>query len=88
MHRTLMGQYSCNVCGKRYSQASGLGRHHRETHEISLCMYCRDFKWGGRPYRLREHLEKRHPDVDVDAALDEATRTRRRTTIGTSHPGN
>ena len=45
-------------------------------------MYCHDFKWG-RPYWFKEHLKKRHPDVDPNVALEEATKTRRRATINT-----
>jgi hypothetical protein len=37
-----------------------------------LCTYCYAFEWG-RPYRFKEHLEKEHPDVDLDAALGGAT---------------
>jgi hypothetical protein len=56
-------------------------------HDVSsLCTYCGVFEWG-RPYRLREHLEEEHPDVDVEAALEEAIRTRRRVTSLTSHCG-
>jgi len=82
-----MGRYSCNVCGKRFSQPQGTKRHQRETHGASPCMYCGDFKWG-RPYLLRDHLKKRHPDVNIDAALEEATRTRRRATGTTSDRGD
>jgi len=62
-------------------------RHRREAHEASLCMYGCDFEWG-RPYRLREHLERWHSDVDIDAVLDEATRTRRRAKDIPSHRGD
>ena len=72
----LKGPYSCNICGKRYSQPQGVRRHQREMHGARLCNYCHDFEWG-RPYRLREHLQKWHPDVDPIAALEEATGTRR-----------
>jgi hypothetical protein len=44
-----------------------------------MCTYCGDFEWG-RPYRFKEHLKKRHPDLDPDAALDEATKIHRRAT--------
>jgi hypothetical protein len=69
-------QHSCNICGKTYSQPQGVRRHQRETHKASLCAYCHSFEWG-RPYRLREHIKKWHPDVvDIEAALDEATEMR------------
>jgi hypothetical protein len=47
-------------------------------------LICRDFEWG-RPYLLREHLEKEHPDVDIDEALDEAVRARREVTGVATH---
>jgi hypothetical protein len=34
-------------------------------------MYCGHFTWA-RPYRLKQHLEKRHPDVNTKAAMEEA----------------
>ena len=74
------GRYRCSICGLGYAQLQGLTRHLRETHEASFCIYCNDFKWG-RPYRLREHIKKRHPGVDPSVALEEATKTRRRTMI-------
>jgi hypothetical protein len=76
------GRYRCTICGLGYAQAQGLTRHHRETHEASLCTRCNDFKWG-RPYRYKEHLKKRHPDIDPNVALEEATKTRRRTVFNT-----
>lgn len=85
--RAPMGRYSCNVCGNRYSQLQGIKRHQREAHEASQCMYCRDFRWG-RPYLLRGHLKKRHPEVNIDAALEEAMGTRRRATGTTSYRGD
>jgi hypothetical protein len=65
-------QYACDICFKTYSQSQGVRRHQREVHKATLCTYCLSFEWG-RPYRLREHLEKQHPEVDVDLALKEAT---------------
>ncbi|KAH9968465.1 hypothetical protein BJV74DRAFT_889878 [Russula compacta] len=79
------GPYSCSIqgCSKEYARPGGLGRHYREKHAPNLCMHCGVFKWG-RPYLLREHIEKKHPDVDLDAALDKATGTSSR--IITGHP--
>ena len=77
--------YSCNICRKVYAQPQGVTRHHRETHSANLCTYCGDFEWG-RPYRFKEHLKKRHPDVDPDAALDEATKIHRRPTTIRRYP--
>jgi len=65
------GPYSCNVCGKQYTQQQGLWRHHREKHNPGLCDYCGIFRWG-RPYLYKRHLQKKH-GVNLDAALDEAT---------------
>ena len=87
IHRVPMGRYSCSVCGKRYAQPQGIKRHRREAHEATQCMYCRDFRWG-RPYLLRSHLKKRHPEVNIDAALEEAMGTRRRATGTTSYHGD
>jgi len=84
IRRDHTGRYSCDECGKSYSQPSGTRRHQRETHDASFCLICRHFEWG-RPYLLREHLEKEHPDVDIDAALDEAVRARRKVTGVATH---
>lgn len=75
--------YSCSFqgCSKKYAQRQGLRLHYREKHVPSLCMHCGVFKWG-RPYRLRKHIEKEHPDVDLDAALDKATETSSRIITG------
>ena len=69
--------YACNICAKTYSQPQGVRRHQRETHKASLCTHCHTFEWG-RPYRLREHYKRQHPEVDIDSdvALKEATRKR------------
>jgi hypothetical protein len=78
------GPNSCNICGKVYAQSQGVTRHLRETHRASICAYCGDFEWG-RPYRFKEHLKKQHPEVDPDAALDEAARIYRRPTTIRRH---
>lgn len=69
--------YACDICGKTYSQPQGVRRHQRETHKATLCTYCHSFEWG-RPYRLREHYKRQHPEVDIDSdvALKEANRKR------------
>ena len=73
------GRYWCSICGRNYIQQRGVTRHHRDVHEISLCMHCRKFKWHRR-HQLREHLQEQHPDVDLSATLDEITKTRRKAT--------
>ena len=74
------GRYSCSICKLDYAQPQGLTRHQRERHKAKLCIYCREFAWG-RPYLFREHLVKRHPGIDPDAAIIEPARTRRSATI-------
>jgi hypothetical protein len=81
------GRYLCRLCGKSYAQSQGLRRHEREKHDASLCTHCDAFTWG-RLYRLKEHLEEQHPDIDIEAALDEATRMRRRATGQASSRGD
>ena len=78
------GRYWCGICGRNYIQRQGVTRHQRDVHEVSLCMHCRSFKWRRR-HQLKEHLEEQHPDVDLAAALDEITRTRRKATKIKSH---
>jgi hypothetical protein len=65
------GRYRC-TCGRDYAQPQGLTRHRRETHEACICMYCGDFAWA-RPYRFKEHVKSKHPGIDPDLALEEAT---------------
>ena len=67
--------YACNICGKTYSQSQGVLRHQRETHKATLCTYCHSFEWG-RPYRLRDHYRKHHPEVNIKVALKESSRKR------------
>ena len=77
------GRYRC-TCGRDYTQRQGLRRHRRETHEASICVYCGAFAWA-RPYLFREHVKKKHPGVDPDVALEEASylKTRCSATIKT-----
>lgn len=75
--RVPKGPYSCDICRKVYAQPQGVSRHHREAHSSKTCTYCGDFEWG-RPYRFKEHLKRRHPNIDPDVAVDEARRIHRR----------
>ena len=82
---TAVSPYSCNICGKVYAQRQGVRRHHREVHEVNICTlaYC-NFKWG-RPYQLRKHLKKKHPDIDPDDVLGGLTGSHRKATTVPQH---
>jgi len=68
------GPYPCNICGKRYAQPQGVGRHYREKHgSPNSCSYC-NFEWS-RHYIYKAHLKSKHPGVISDAAQDDATWT-------------
>jgi hypothetical protein len=71
--------YSCDICGKAYAQPQGVTRHHREAHQVSVCIYCGIFRWG-RPYQLRKHLKEQHPNVDPDTVLGGPMGSRRKVT--------
>jgi hypothetical protein len=73
-------RYWCSICGRDFAQKRGVTRHHRDVHEVSPCLHCRDFEWKRR-HQLKEHLEEQHPDIHLSAALAEATRCRRTATI-------
>ncbi len=79
-HEAPQGQHWCGTCRLGYVQQQGLTRHRRDVHEFSRCMYCDNFKWHRRD-KLKQHLEVIHPDIDLSAALHEATRLRRAATI-------
>ena len=72
------GPYSCNICGKMYAQPQGVTRHHREAHQVSVCMYCGEFNWG-RLYQFKRHLKVKHPNVD-HMMLGGSTESRREVT--------
>jgi hypothetical protein len=82
VHGSPTHRFSCDMCDKDYAQPQGLTRHRRETHKPSLCRHCGVFQWG-RPYVLKEHLEKWHPGVNPDAELEEIKRNSRSTTTST-----
>ena len=71
--------YSCDICGKAYAQPQGVTRHHREVHQVRVCVYCDDFSWG-RPYQLRKHLKEQHPNVNPDDVLGGPIGSRRKVT--------
>ncbi|KAI0253118.1 hypothetical protein BJV78DRAFT_242258 [Lactifluus subvellereus] len=76
------GPYPCESCYKTFAYPQVLYRHQREKHEPDWCIFCGDFKWA-RPYLLKDHLIKKHPELDTDAALDDAMKARRRATTTT-----
>ena len=72
--------YSCDICGKKYSQPQGVSRHRHAAHDNPhSCLRC-EFKWS-RPYQYRIHLEKWHPDVDPDNVLGKSAGSHSRSTI-------
>jgi len=79
-HEAPQGRHWCGTCRLGYVQQQGLTRHHRDKHGFSMCIYCGNFKWHRRD-KLKQHLEVIHPDIDLSAALHEATRLRRAATI-------
>ena len=70
VHESHKRRYLCDTCGKDYALISGLNRHQRETHKPSLCRHCGSYEWGRR-YLFKEHLERSHPGVNLDAELEE-----------------
>jgi hypothetical protein len=80
----LTRRYSCDQCGKKYTQPQGLSRHHRETHSPSLCRRCGVFEWG-RPYVLKEHLKRCHPGVNPDVELKKIKQISRSSTTITEY---
>lgn len=84
MHKALKRPYSCDICGKRYSQQQNVLRHQRNAHSnphpciVTGC----GFKWT-RPYVYGKHLEcHRDSDyVDPEEALGKPAGSRRRSNI-------
>jgi hypothetical protein len=79
MRGTPKRPYSCGICGNTYAQSQGVTRHHREAHQVSVCNYCGNFRWG-RPYQLRKHLKEQHPNVNPDTVLGGPMGSRRKVT--------
>ena len=80
--KTPNGPYPCENCCKTFAYPQVLYRHQREKHEPDWCIFCGDFKWA-RPYLLKEHLIKKHPELDTDAALADVMKARRKVTMTT-----
>jgi hypothetical protein len=71
--------FLCDSCHKKFKQRQGLNRHYREKHKPRWCMFC-DTNCS-RAYLYRVHLEKCHPDVDLDPILGNHTGSCRRAAI-------
>ena len=80
MRKVYERPFSCDICGKRYTQRQGVSRHSQAVHRNSHSCFGCDFKWS-RPYQYRIHLERWHPDVDPDRVLGKSAGSRRRSTI-------
>ena len=77
---TRISRYSCNICGKKYSQRQGVSRHCQSAHSSPhSCLFC-GFKWT-RPYLYTNHLKIYHPDVNADEVLGKPVGSRRSSTI-------
>ena len=77
---TSISRYSCNICGKKYSQRQGVSRHCQSAHSSpNSCLFC-DFEWA-RPYLYTNHLKMCHPDVNADEVLGKPAGSRRSSTI-------
>jgi hypothetical protein len=75
-----ISKYSCNICGKKYSQRQGVSRHYQSVHNSPhSCLFC-DFKWT-RPYLYTNHLKMCHPDVNADEVLGKSAGSRCKSTI-------
>ena len=82
MHKALKRTYSCNICGKRYSQQQNVLRHQRKAHSnphpciVTGC----GFKWT-RPYVYRKHLKCHSDCVNPEEALGKPAGSRHRSNI-------
>ena len=61
-------RYRCEICPKEYTQRQGVRRHQREKHEPNYCPHCPTFRWG-RLYQFKDHLKKKHPEVDFETDM-------------------
>jgi hypothetical protein len=59
--------HRCEICRKEFAQRQGVRRHQLEKHEPNYCPHCPTFRWG-RLYLFKEHLKKKHPEVDLATA--------------------
>ncbi|KAF8262175.1 hypothetical protein EI94DRAFT_1744165 [Lactarius quietus] len=73
-------RYRCNICRKEFAQRQGVRRHQLEKHEPNHFPHCPTFSWG-RLYHFKQHLKKKHPEVDLETAtLNMTGRQARRST--------
>ncbi|KAI0274359.1 hypothetical protein BGY98DRAFT_1099021 [Russula aff. rugulosa BPL654] len=62
MREVLERPYLCNSCGELYAQPQGINRHYRAKLDPSSYIYCGAKR--SHPYEYRNHIEKRHRDID------------------------
>src|SRR5258708_9930887 len=67
-------RHECS-CGASLTQWQGLTRHIRTALNPTSCVSC-DFK-SARPYAHREHILKRHPELNPDEVLGKRAGSRR-----------
>ena len=68
-------RHRCEICHKEFAQRQGVRRHQLEKHQPNHCPHCPTFKWG-RLYHFKQHLKKKHPEVDVETATFNRARRR------------
>ena len=84
MRKNIERSFWCYTCRKGFTRRPGLNRHHRETHNPSLCILC-GFEWG-RPYQYRDHLKTHHPEVNPDNVIGKSAKTRCRAASSAGRP--
>ena len=64
-------QYFCTFCNVSFTERQNLDKHNGGQHMPRiLCSYCSDFEWpSGHNDLVREHFERRHPDLTFGDAL-------------------
>lgn len=80
-------RHRCEVCHKGFAQKQGVTRHRLEKHEPNYCPHCPTFSWA-RLYRFKQHLKKKHPEVDIETAPLNVGRSRQSGPIDTADRTN
>ena len=57
------GPRVCPQCGIVVKDKCQLYRHNIDVHNKRLCLFCPRVE--GRKYRMKEHIQRQHPTVDV-----------------------